>query len=211
MAYLEWVMGTITSVDELRTLYRAPSSLVQAKVKPTIDRVSAAFVSLSSFLLIATRDIDGRVDVSPRGGPAGFCVVLDDGSIAIPDLNGNNLLDTSENIVGTGEAGLLVVVPGRDETLRINGAAVVTTDDSVLDVFTAELRRPKSAIVVSPREVFIHCAKAFRRGQVWMPDTWPVGGPDAIDILRCQLDLDGDEATMRARFSQTYIDELAQD
>jgi uncharacterized protein len=204
-------MGTITTIDELRTLYRTPSPLVQAKVKPTIDPVSAAFVALSPFLLIATRSPDGRVDVSPRGGPAGFCVVLGDGSLAIPDLNGNNLLDTLGNIVGTGEAGLLIVVPGRDETLRINGAAIVTTDEGVLDTFTAELKRPKSAIVVSPREVFIHCAKAFRRGQVWMPDAWPVGGPDAVDILRCQFNLDGDEATMRAQFAEGYAADLALD
>jgi uncharacterized protein len=204
-------MGTISTIEELRTLYRAPSALVQAKVKTTIDPVSAAFIGQSPFLLVATRGADGRVDVSPRGGPSGFCVVLSDGSVAIPDLNGNNLLDTLENIVSTGEAGLLVLVPGRDETLRVNGSAIVTTDDAVLDAFTVELKRPKSAIVVSPREVFIHCAKAFRRGQVWSPDAWPVDGPDAIDILRCQFNLDGGEAEMRAQFAEGYAADLAAD
>jgi uncharacterized protein len=204
-------MATISSIDELRTLYRQPSPLVQAKVKPAIDPVSKAFIDTSSFLLVATRGTDGRVDVSPRGGPAGFVRVLDDGRMAIPDLNGNNLLDTLENIITTGEAGTIVIVPGRNDTLRVNGAALVTTDPDILDGFTLELRRPTSAIVIEPREVFIHCPKAFRRGGVWEPESWPTAGPDAVDILRCQLDITSDESEMRAAFAKGVDADLAAD
>ena len=204
-------VSQIISVAQLRELYRAPNSFVQAKVKPTLDPVSTKFIQHCPFLLIATRDELGRVDVSPRGGPAGFVNAREDGTIAIPDLNGNNLLDTLENIVATGRVATLFLQPGQDETLRVNGTAIVTTDSAVLDAFTTELRRPKSAIVIQPDEVFIHCAKAFRRGGVWQPDSWSTDGPDGIDILRCQFDIPGDEATLRASFAEGYVADLAQD
>lgn len=204
-------MSVIASIDQLRELYRPPSALVTGKVRPTLDAVSIRFIGLSPFLLVATRSLDGRVDVSPRGGPRGFVRVLGDGRLAIPDLNGNNLLDTLENIVTTGEAGTLIVAPGHDETLRVNGAAIVTTDDAILDGFDRELRRPKSAIVIEPREVFIHCAKAFRRGQVWDPASWAADGPDAVDILSCQFDLTADPEVLRASFAEGYARDLAED
>ena len=96
--------------------------------------------------------------------------VIDDHRLAIPDLSGNNLIDTITNIVANPHVGLLFVLPGRDETLRVNGRAWLTTDDAVLDGFTAELKRPKAAIGVEVTTAFVHCAKSFRRGQVWDAD-----------------------------------------
>lgn len=202
----------IGSVHELRSLYRAPSALVRSKVKATLDPMSIAFLEVCPFLLLATAGPDGRIDVSPRGGPGGFLRVLDTGHIVIPDLNGNNLLDTLENIVVTGRVGSLFLHPGKEETLRVNGSAFVTIDDDVLDVCTAELCRPKSAIVIAPDEVFIHCAKAFRRGRVWDPTTWAEtsDAPDAAAILFCQLDL-GDPAPFRQQMIDGYAAELALD
>ena len=129
--------------------------------------------------------------MSPRGGPPGFVQVLDEQRLAIPDLSGNNLLDSISNIVLNPHVGLLFVLPGRDETLRVNGRAWLTTDDAVLDGFTAELRRPKAAIGVEVVDAFVHCAKSFRRGQVWEPASWaPDVAPSAAELLTCHIELD---------------------
>jgi uncharacterized protein len=204
--------GRIASLEELRELYREPSALVQSKVVSSIDPVSKTFIELAPFLLLATVGVDGRLDVSPRGGPSGFVRVLPTGEIVIPDLNGNNLLDTLTNVVQTGQVGAIFVLPGKDETLRVNGSAILTTSVDVLDGCIAELRRPKSAIVITPHEVFIHCAKAFRRGSVWDPESWTslANGPDGADMLFCQLQL-GDPAPFRQKLADGYDAELALD
>jgi uncharacterized protein len=199
----------IESVEALRSLYRQPSSLVRAKVQSKLDPVTAAVVESARFVLLATTGGDGRVDVSPRGGPSGFIRVID-GRIAIGDLNGNNLLDSLTNIIDTGRVGLLVVQPGSDETLRVNGAAWISIDDQLLDGFTAELRRPKCAIVIEPDEVFVHCAKAFRRAEVWNADSW-TNSLDAVALLSCHLHLEGDPAELREQFEAGYAAELADD
>jgi hypothetical protein len=162
----------VSSGEQLAELYRAPSRLVAAKKTAVLDEASAGILARSPFVLLATSGADGGLDVSPRGGPAGFVRVLDDQHVAIPDLNGNNLIDSLRAVVATGRAGILAVVPGKDETLRINGSAWVTTDPGVLDLWHNELRRPTTAIVVRIDEVFMHCAKAFRRGRVWDPASW---------------------------------------
>jgi uncharacterized protein len=204
---------TITTVEQLRGMYREPSEVVQAKVQASLDPLSSQFIERATFLTIATVGVDGRVDVSPRGGPSGFVRVLETGSIAIPDLNGNNLLDTLQAIVETGKVGMMFVHPGRDETLRVNGDAHVSVDPELLGGFTAELKPPKCAIIVHPVEVFIHCAKAFRRGGVWKPETWPSfdDAPDAVDIIRCQLNWDDEETSLRAGLQRGYERELSED
>jgi uncharacterized protein len=201
----------IATLDQLRDLYREPSALVRSKVRPSLDPVSTTFITTAPFVLIATASTEGRVDVSPRGGPAGFIRVQADGSVAIPDLNGNNLLDTLTNIIATGRAGLLAIHPGREETLRVNGTAYLTIDPAVLSSFTDELRPPKLAIVIEPDEVFVHCAKAFRRSQMWQPDTWRTDAPDAVDMLKCQLNLEIPADGLRAAFAEGYAEELALD
>ena len=151
----------LSSIGDLRERYREPSRLVQNKVKASLDPMSVGFLARSTFLVIATSNGSGRLDVSPRGGPPGFVRLLDSGAIAIPDLNGNNLIDTLGNIVETGQAGCLFVVPGRDETLRVNGPAHVSVDPALLSSFDDQLRTPKTVIVIEPVEVFVHCAKSF--------------------------------------------------
>ena len=164
-------------------------------------------------MLIGTEGADGGLDVSPRGGPPGFVRVLDDRHVAVPDLNGNNLIDSLRAVVATGRAALLVVIPGKDETLRLNGAAWVTTDAAVLDLWIGELRRPTTAIVIRTDEVFMHCAKAFRRGRVWDPASWDelADAPDGLDVLSAQgLVPTNDDAT-REFLERSYADDLAAD
>lgn len=163
----------ITSEDELREHYRRPPETTERKRIDHLDEHCRAFVAHSTFVLVGTVAPDGTADVSPKGGPAGFVVVLDDHRLAIPDLAGNNLLDSLTNIISNDAVGLLFVIPGQEETLRVNGHASLTRDAEILDTCAVKDRRPTAAIGVDVSEAFIHCAKSFRRGALWRPDEWP--------------------------------------
>lgn len=165
--------ATLGDPAELLELYQPPHPVVIDKVIDHIDQGVRDFVARSTFVVLGTSGASGAHDVSPRGGPAGFVKVLDDHRLAVPDLNGNNRLDTLHNVIETGRIGMLFVVPGLGETLRVNGTAVVTREPAVLDLFAAELRRPLTAIGVTVTDAYIHCAKAFRRGGIWDPQSWP--------------------------------------
>jgi len=203
----------VTSTEQLAELYRAPSHLVATKKAAVIDDASTGILERSPFVLVATSGDDGSLDVSPRGGPPGFVRVLDEHHVAIPDLNGNNLIDSLRGVVATGRAGLLVLVPGKDETLRLNGAAWVVTDPAVLDRWDEELRRPTTAIVIRADEVFMHCAKAFRRGRMWDPSSWIdlADAPDGLDILSAQGLVASNDSATREFLEQGYADDLARD
>jgi uncharacterized protein len=207
----EGFTSVVSSVAELSQLYREPSALVTGKKRDRLDAQSIAFIQHASFVLIGTAGADASCDVSPRGGPAGFVKVLDDRRLALPDMNGNNLVDSLRNILANPHVGLLFVVPGTDETVRVNGEACLTTDPAILDLFADEIRRPKLAIGVTITDTFIHCAKAFRRGNVWTPEAWVTGGPDAVDIIRCQMNLPAPAEDLRAAFEHGYATELAED
>ncbi len=163
----------VTTENQLRELYRMPSALVAQKQRPALDQHDRTWIEASPFVLIGTTSPDGTGDVSPKGGPAGFVVVLDDHRLAIPDLAGNNLLDTITNVVNGSGIGLIFLVPGADETLRVNGRACLTTDPDVLDRCAVKDKRPRAAIGVTVTQAYMHCAKAFRRSELWNPATWP--------------------------------------
>lgn len=205
-------MPHLSTEAELRARYREPAPAALAKQHERLDEATVRFIRHSPFVLLATADASGNCDVSPRGGPPGFVTVLDDTHVALPDLNGNNRLDSYANIVANPNAGLLFVVPGKDDTVRLNGPAVLTDDAAVLDRCTAELRRPKLAVVVTVREVFVHCAKAFRRAQLWDTTTWPRGSdaPDLVDIFTCTMPM-GDPVAVRSMVEQAYAEDLAHD
>ena len=181
--------GCLTDVAQLADHYRAASSRVHAKKVAALDEATRAFIAASPFVLVATADADGRCDVSPRGGPPGFVRVLDDRHLMLPDLNGNNLLDSLRNVVVNPQVGLLFVLPGRDETLRVEGRAWVSVDDELRDRFT-DVRRPVSVLGIEVRAAFIHCAKSFRRGRVWETASWDeLVAPSALELLACHLQL----------------------
>lgn len=184
----------VTSVDALRGIYREPSSGAAAKAIDHIDDHSRAFIAHSPFVVVATSSPDGRCDVSPKGGPAGFVRTLDEHRLAFGDLSGNNRLDSFTNLVASSGIALLFCIPGLDETLRVNGRATLTTEPSVLEACALDGRAPRMAVGVDVEEAYIHCAKAFRRGGVWRPDDWP----DRTDLpsVGCMLrDHIGLEAT----------------
>ncbi|MFT3854315.1 MAG: pyridoxamine 5'-phosphate oxidase family protein [Ilumatobacteraceae bacterium] len=196
---------TVDSVEALRQLYRQPHEAVVKKERPALDAASTRFIELSRFVVIGTFDGAGRADSSPRGGPSGFVRVLDATHLAIADLGGNNRLDTLQNVVDTGRIGLLFVVPGQSETVRVNGAACITTDPTVLARFDMP-REAKSAIGVTVETTYVHCAKAFRRSGMWDPNVWAelAGSPDAADIIACQYDNAFDAELVRADLSNGY-------
>lgn len=161
---------TLTSLDELRALYPQPTERVRQKVRPTLDRHCRHFIGLSPFVVISTSDADLNLDASPRGGDPGFVRIVDDATLLLPDAPGNNRLDSLENIVATGRAGLLFLIPGIDETLRVNGRAALSTDAADIAACTTERRAPRVVIRISVTAAYLHCAKAFMRSRLWAED-----------------------------------------
>lgn len=160
---------TISDEAALRALYPPVHTLASLKSLTALDPHAVEFIRRSPFLTIGTQNREGKADVSPRGDPTGFVKVLDDRTLAMPDRPGNNRLDTLANILANPSVGLLFLVPGFDETLRVNGTARLSTDPRLLQSMAINDRVPTLAIVVSVSEIFLHCAKAFRRSRLWDP------------------------------------------
>ena len=159
----------VTDEEALRRLFPAQTDLAVHKVQTSLDSYAQAFIRRSPFLCIGTQDGAGRADVSPRGDPVGFVKILDAHTLAIPDRPGNNRLDSLTNILANPSVGLLFIVPGFDDTLRVGGRARLVTDPALLASMSVNDRVPRLAIVVTVSEVFMHCAKAFRRSHLWDP------------------------------------------
>jgi uncharacterized protein len=162
-------MSVIESVDALRALYGPKRERSILKEIQSLDAHAKRFIAHSPFLVIASASDAAALDASPRGGAPGFVKVLDDTTLLIPDAPGNNRLDTLENIVETGEVGLIFFVPGMDETLRINGQAALDTDEALCNLCTDERRTPKLLIRVAIESVYLHCARALMRSELWNP------------------------------------------
>ena len=158
-------------IDEasLRGLFPQTHTLAALKSQSFLDAHAQAFIRRSPFLCLGTQSAAGRADVSPRGDPAGFVRILDERTLAIPDRPGNNRLDSLVNIIAHPSVGLLFIIPGFDDTLRVNGKASVVTEPALLESMRVNDRLPRVAIVVRVEEAFLHCAKAFRRSHLWDP------------------------------------------
>lgn len=161
--------AVITDEAALRRLFPPVTPLAVQKCQGALDRHAADFIARSPFLCLGTQDRAGRADVSPRGDPPGFVKILDSRTLAIPDRPGNNRLDSLVNILANPSVGLLFIIPGFDDTLRVNGQASLVQDSALLDSMRIADRLPRLAIVVTVGEVFLHCAKAFRRSRLWDP------------------------------------------
>ena len=168
----------VTSEAELRALVGEPSERAVKKEIPTLDVHARAFIANAPFLLLATSGVDGRCDVSPKGDAPGFVHVLDDRHLVIPDRPGNRRLDGMGNLVQNAHVGLIFLIPGREDTLRVNGRAWIVRDGELLDRMAVNGKLPQLAIGVEVEECFFHCPKAFKRSKLWQPDQWP--GPDVV-------------------------------
>jgi PPOX class probable FMN-dependent enzyme len=183
--------SVIGSRDDLAALYGPPSQGVQRKAIDHLDAHCRAFVARSPLVLIATAAGDGRCDVSPRGGPPGFVAVLDDRRLLVADAPGNRRIDSLRNILDNGHAGMLFLVPGVGETLRVNGRACLVRDRAVLAEHPLGGKLMPVGIGVVVEEAYLHCAKALRRSSLWDPAAWPdtSGLAGAAQILRDHIDL----------------------
>ncbi|MFT5172255.1 MAG: PPOX class probable FMN-dependent enzyme [Gammaproteobacteria bacterium] len=164
-------MTDIDDASALRNVYKQPAERAVKKQLDHLDIHCRRFIELSPFVVLASNGADGRSDASPRGGPAGFVKVLDDNRLALGDSPGNNRLDTLSNIAAHPQIGLLFLIPGVDETLRVNGTARSTTDAVLLDALSIERKPPASVMVVDVHEAYLHCAKALMRSKLWDVET----------------------------------------
>jgi uncharacterized protein len=163
----------VTSERELRELYGHPGERAVAKEQPVIDEHCREFITHAPFLVMGTAGADGRCDVSPKGDAPGFVQVLDEHHLVIPDRLGNNRLDGMCNVVENGHVGLIFFIPGREDTLRVNGRATISRDEALLDSLAVGGKRPVTALVVEVEQCFLHCARAFKRSGLWQPERWP--------------------------------------
>ena len=170
----------VSSVEELRAIVGEPNEAVAKKVSPQLAPIHRDWLAHSPLCFVATTDADGNVDVSPKGDPPGFAHIIDDKTIAIPERPGNKRVDGYLNVLERPLAGSLFLVPGRGDTLRINGAASIVADADYFDALVVCGKRPILALEIAIEEVFFHCAKAFLRSNAWKPETWR---PDALPTV----------------------------
>jgi PPOX class probable FMN-dependent enzyme len=195
----------LSSADQLAELYEPAAGRAWAKDIGKLDEAATRLIAASPLVVVASQDAEGRAAATPRGGPPGFVAVLDEHHLAIPDATGNRRLDTLTNVIATGHVGLLFLIPGRDQTLRVNGRACVSAAPEVLEAAGAVGKPPRTAIVVRADEVYAHCPKAFVRSHLWDPATWP--SPDEVptpaEVMLAHLR----DPTRTLAEEQEYLDE----
>ncbi|MBS2019012.1 MAG: pyridoxamine 5'-phosphate oxidase family protein [Deltaproteobacteria bacterium] len=160
----------VTTEDALRAILGEPTPIVLAKQATKLIPLTRPFVEKASFVLLATCDQEGHVDVSPRGDAAGFVRILDDETLLLPERPGNRIADSLRNVIANPRVGLLFIVPGVGETFRVNGRATITSDRALLEPSTAMGKVPKLGILVDIEEAYTHCSKAFIRSDFWNPE-----------------------------------------
>lgn len=175
----------ITTVDALTELVGEPGARARGKVRSALHDLDRQWLTASPFCLLATADADGRCDVSPKGDPAGDLVhVLDDRTVAIAERPGNRRVDGFRNVLANPHVGLIFLIPGRGDTLRVNGRARLVSDAPFFDAMVVKGHRPLVALVVEVEEVFHHCSKAFLRSRLWEPESWDDPVPPRPVIAR---------------------------
>jgi len=192
---------------ELRSVMGTPTALVTQKELKALDAHAQQFIERSPFLLIATSGADGRLDVSPKGDPAGFVKVLDPHTLAIPDRPGNRRADTFTNLIANEQIGLIFLIPGKQETLRVSGRAIIVRDAAIREQLAVKGKLPDFAIIVAVEQMFFHCAKCIIRSGLWSPDAWPAltglaslaetlvsAGKPAETVEQLQVEIDNDAA-----------------
>jgi PPOX class probable FMN-dependent enzyme len=203
-------MTELTSEAELRDLAGTPTRRVATKVRSRLHERDREWLAASPFCLIATSAADGTCDVSPKGDPPGFVQVLDDTTLAIPDRAGNKRLDGFRNILSNPQIGLLFLVPGRDDTLRINGRARLIREAPFFDDMIVRGNRPRLALLVEVEEVFTHCAKAFLRAKLWDQQTWTPGSLPSVACIMKDVQPDADETLeeLERHYGPSYRERL---
>ncbi|QOT15725.1 MULTISPECIES: pyridoxamine 5'-phosphate oxidase family protein [Paenarthrobacter] len=205
-------MKPIGCADELEQLIGQPLDRVRRKVRSELSDFDRQWLAASPFCVISTADARGRVDASPKGDPAGFIEVLDNRTIAIPERPGNKLAFGFRNILENPNVGVLSIVPGRTDTLRINGQAQLVSDGDFFDRMVVKGHRPRVAIVVSVEEVFTHCGKAFMRSGLWEPGSWDSGGlPSMAMLSKAYVQPDTPLEDLESYYGPSYAERMYKD
>jgi len=163
----------IETREQLRAVLKEPSELVTRKSLAQLDKYCGVFIAKSPFVLLATADSHGNTDISPKGDPVGFVKVLNDKTLVVPDRPGNHRADSLENIIQNPNVGLIFLIPGKTETLRVSGTAQIVRDQDLRDSMAMRGRSPELAIVVTVEEAFFHCSKCMIRSKLWEHEQWP--------------------------------------
>ncbi|NJQ05625.1 pyridoxamine 5'-phosphate oxidase family protein [Streptomyces lonarensis] len=202
----------ITTEEELRELVGPANPAAYSKTTPVLREYEREWIAGSPFCMIATAAEDGTCDVSPRGDPAGFVHILDERTLAVPDRPGNRRLDTWHNVLRNPHVGMIFLIPGRGDTLRVNGRARLVRTAPFLDEMVVKGNRPKLALVVDVEEAYFHCAKAFMRAKLWDSGTW---APDAVAsrarIARATEWTDASLESLERRYGPSYEQHLYPD
>jgi uncharacterized protein len=204
--------GIIRDEDELRQIIRPPHQRARDKQIDHLDRNCKQFIAHAPFVLVGTTNTDGTGDVSPKGGPPGFVTVLDEHRLAFGELPGNGRVDGYRNLLANPAIGLIFLIPGLGETLRVNGQGYVINDPELFDLCSVDGKRPKVVLGVAVQEAFIHCAKALRRSSLWEPAGWPdlSGMPTVACMLVEHAGIEGDPGGHRtaAALEDAYVTQL---
>jgi PPOX class probable FMN-dependent enzyme len=199
----------ITTEEELRAILGEPAARVVAKDRGSLDELHRAWLAASPFCLVATSGADGTCDVSPKGDPSGVVHVLDATTVAIPERPGNKRADGLRNVLRNPHVGLLSIIPGRGDTLRVNGRASIVRDAPFLAELEVRGHRPELALVVEVEQVFFHCSKAFLRSALWSPETWaPEEVPSRPRISKALERPDDELAELERYYGPEYAKHL---
>lgn len=199
----------ITTYDELREVVPEPLAAAAGKARKELHELDRQWLAASPFVLIGTSDADGNCDVSPKGDPAGFTKIFDSTTIAIPERAGNRRVDGFANIVYNPHVGLIYFIPGRGDTLRINGRARIIKEAPFFDEMVVKGNRPQLALLVEIEEIFHHCSKAFLRSQLWKPETWdPEAVPSRPRISKALERQDADLAELEEYYGAAYEEKI---
>jgi len=195
----------VDTVEQLRAIVGEPDKYVANKVKDRLSPIHRDWLAHCPLGFVATTDARGRVDVSPKGDPPGFVHVIDDATIAIPERPGNKRVDGYLNVLAQPHVGTLFLIPGRGDTLRVNGTARILSDADYFDAMTVKGKRPILALEIDVEEVFFHCAKAFLRSDTWDPSTWnPTAVPSVAQLAKA-VRYDWSMEDLEARYSEDAI------
>ncbi len=193
----------INTLEQLREIYPEPKQRSLDKEIDHLDEHCRRFISLSPFAVVCSAAADGRCDASPKGGPPGFARVLDERRLLIPDATGNRRVDGFQNMLENPRVGIVFMIPGMGETLRVNGRVELTRDPALIDGLQTGGHPAELALIVHAEEVYIHCAKALIRSHLWDPPTWPEELPSAAEILSDHIGI-GDVEASAAALEESY-------
>jgi PPOX class probable FMN-dependent enzyme len=202
-------MTQITSVAELESIMGAPLPAARDKTRHALHELDRLWLAASPLVVMATSDAEGNLDVSPKGDPPGFAKVIDDTTIALPERPGNRRADGFHNILQNPHVGLIFVIPGRGDTLRINGTAKLLTDAAYFDDMIVRNHRPILALEVAIDEVFYHCSKAFLRSKAWEPEGWDPQGAPRRAVIAQAIERPGEDlAALDEYYGPTYAETI---